>query len=137
MASEMSSLSKSVAVLISKFDGLNSQLSVAVNAIQTTQAQLSLTTSKLDTVVNRLSSVESKLEIVTQDYTSFKSKMDTTYSLMKWLGAFAAGTLITLIISGSMIARSAGNMEATIQHQQTTLNELKEIAREQRAKQNP
>ena len=56
--------------------------------------------------------------------------MDTAYSMMKWIGAFAMGVMVTVIVTGFTVSRYAGRVEVSVEHLQEVIQKQELANRE-------
>ncbi|MBO0698838.1 MAG: hypothetical protein J2P46_10620 [Zavarzinella sp.] len=91
--------------------------------------------TKVEIVGDEVKGTRLKVDNLAADYTAFKSKAETTFALVRWIGVFTAGVFVTVILGAFTVARSAGSLEATIQQQQKTLDEIRRDVAELHGKQ--
>jgi methyl-accepting chemotaxis protein len=114
LTEDFGELRKDVAVLTSRVDG-------AINLLDRIAAQMNQMSGQVTALVG--------------DYAAFKADTGRTVAVVKWVGVFGAGVLFTVILSAFSLARSAGNLEATVQQQQKTLEEIRREVSEMHGKQ--
>lgn len=120
-----------------QFSVMQTQLSGLVNAVATTQGQVAVTQAQLAGVVARLdmtieefNATRAKLDSLMTAHTAFRSKAETSFGIVRWMMVFLAVVLIIVILGLLAVARSVGSLEATVQHQQKTLDDIRREASE-------
>jgi peptidoglycan hydrolase CwlO-like protein len=134
LAGDVSDLKSQMAHVLAKLEIFGTTLTAIQGQLQTIATQLASTMTSLATTTARLDAVSVKLDTYTSDYAAFRSKSDTTFALVRWVGVFAAGVFLTIVISAFNVSRSAGNLEATVQQQQKVLDEIRRELTDLRAK---
>ena len=125
LAGDVADVKSQLAVVTAKLDIFSNALAAIQAQLQTITSQLAATVTSLAATTARLDTVSAKLDTLAGDYGAFRSKSDTTFSLVRWVGVFAAGVFVSIVLSAFSVIRSAGNLEATVQQQQKTLDEIR------------
>lgn len=118
IASQIAMIQSQIGALVGNMAALQAQLAVAVARLDANNENLNRTNARLD-------SAALAMQALTSDFSEFRGRVDAVINTTKWFGAFAATVLVSVIASGFYIARSAGSLDATVQQQQKTLDEIR------------
>lgn len=124
MAGDFASVQAQLGVIVGTQSTIQAQLASIASAFSTTQAQLAVVVARLDTTIDELKATRTRLDTIAVDYAAFKSKAETTFALVRWIGATATVALVSIIVAAFAVARSAGSLETTVQHHQKSLDEI-------------
>jgi septal ring factor EnvC (AmiA/AmiB activator) len=141
---QLATVSAQLAVIAAKLDNVSEQL-------KATNTRLEGATAKQEGLLTAHATLEAKLEAaetrsrenavtvatLSDSQSAFKAKAETTFGMLRWAGAFAAATLVTVIFAALTVVRAAGNLEANIQQQQKSIEEIKRDVADIRTKQKP
>lgn len=132
MKSMMAAQGVQISNLISGQAMLQAQIGALVNGLATIQSQLAITTARLDSAIDnlnhtnaRLDGASQELKTLTRDFSEYRGRVETVIGTSKWFGAFVATVFVSVVATGFYVARSAGSLDATVQQQQKTLDEIK------------
>jgi len=142
LTSALATTQAQLAVLTAKLDSLAEDL-------RATNVRLDALTVKLDAVVTEHATLKArgeatetraretadKVATVAESHGAFRAKTETTFGMLRWAGAFAAATLVTVIFAAFAMIRAAGSLEANIQQQQKSIEEIKRDVADIRARQ--
>lgn len=128
----MKSLDERIDDLADDMRDMKAQVAALNNGLSALQAQLAVLTARLESVTEELRRTNAKLDVVTArldalavDFAAFKARTENSFSLVRWVGVFMAGALLSMVGGAVLIARSAGALEATVQQQQKVLEEIR------------
>jgi prefoldin subunit 5 len=79
---------------------------------------------RIDDMVESISSLTTRIEGLTQEFGAFRARMETTHSLIRWIGVFFAGLLVTVLYSVFSVAYSGGQLAATVGELKGTTEKL-------------
>lgn len=81
--------------------------------------------ARIDITIEESKATRAKLDSIVTDYTAFRSKAETSFVIVRWLMVLIAIVLSIVLLGLFSLARSAGNVEATVEQQQKTLNDIR------------
>jgi hypothetical protein len=134
MADDFASVKAQLGGLAASLSSFQAQLATLSGTLNAMQAQYGFMIARLDINTQELKETRTRLESMVNDYSAFRSKGETTFAMVRWIGVFVAGGMVTVILSAVSVARSAGSLEATVQRQQKTLDEIHREMSEMRGK---
>jgi septal ring factor EnvC (AmiA/AmiB activator) len=141
VGARMDVVAAQLATVVSTLGATHAQLAVVAARLESASDGLNATNARLEAIATRLDSrldaVAAKIEGHGTEFAAFRGKAETTLNLTKWIGAFTAGVLVTVGGSAVMAARYVGTLEASVQHQQRTLDEIKRDLGDIRSKLKP
>lgn len=131
LASVVNSLSAhqtQAAVLTARLDGVVDELKRTQTGLDATVTRLNSSDEGLPAVSangRKLDELRGKFDTHQMAATEFRAEVNTTLRLARWIGATAVVALVSVILAAFAVARSAGSVEATIQQQQKTIDEIR------------
>lgn len=139
VTARLEAVTDSLGKTIDRLDATNARLDTIVTkfderldaAAAKTNVKIEAATTRMET---RFEALTAKIDEQATQGAAFRAKTDTLFSITKWIGAFAATALLTVIVSAFSVVRSAGNLESRIDQQQKVLDEIKQDLKEQRTK---
>ena len=114
--------------------GLASSMGQMQGQLATNQAQLAVVVARLDSTIEELRLTRSRLDGLLTNSAAFQSKAELSFAMIRWTAIFAAGLLVTWIASAFALVRTAGSWEATTQHHQKSIDEIRHEMRELQGK---
>ena len=133
LQAQLASLTNSLSQTQAQFALSTAKLDTVSDNLRTTQAQLAESVKELGQLSKVLVALDTKIETIQADlqkvskkideeFAPFKSRTETTLGFLKWIGGFAAGAFLTVVLAAFSVARSAGSLDATVLQQQKTLD---------------
>ena len=125
------------------------RLDALSDAMKVTNGRLEGTNTRLDGLLARHAGLEAKfgetesraretsaaVAAVSESHIAFKAKGENTFAFLRWVGGFAAVSLFGIIGSAWTVTNSMSRLDANIQQQQKTLDEIRRELGEIRSKQ--
>ena len=76
---------------------------------------------RVDNLDLRLRETRDILASQRTDFESFKGRIDTVVALLRWIGVFVAGLVVTILFSVFSFAQSTGRLESNIDRLKETI----------------
>ena len=134
MQSQLSGLQSQVAGLSNSMVQMQGQLAANQAQLATNQAQLAVVVARLDSSIEEFRLTRSRLDGLLTDHTAFRSKAELRFAMIRWITVLGAGLLFTWIASAFALVRTAGSWEATTQHHQKSIDEIRHEMRDLQGK---